>query len=120
MNIRRTLFLLFAVIIPFLLFGQKDIEFDEIWGVEIRNPHYSIPIKAYVEEENHDLIITVLDNCNPLYLQIKDYKGSVLYCAVMTSAIMEDYVISLGTFPFGKYEVMISDGNISMVGKFSL
>lgn len=32
MDIRRTLFMLFSVIVPHLVFGQKDIKFDEIWG----------------------------------------------------------------------------------------
>lgn len=75
MDIRRTLFMLFLVIVPHLLFGQKDIKFDEIWGVEIRYPHYSIPIEAYVEEENHNLTIVFLEAVQSLQQQVDDLKS---------------------------------------------
>ena len=120
MDIRRTLFMLFLVIVPHLLFGQKDIKFDEIWGVEIRYPHYSIPIEAYVEEENHNLTIVFLDNCNPLYIEIKDSEGCVLYRTALTPVAKESHVILLEQFSSGKYKLVINDGNVSMVGTFFL
>lgn len=89
-------------------------------GVEIRYPHYLIPIEAYIEEENHNLTIVFLDNCNPLYIEIKDSEGYVLYRTALTPVAKGSHVILLEQFSSGKYKLVINDGNVSMVGTFFL
>lgn len=87
---------------------------------QLHKSSYVIPIEATIIDENYIIIEFLQENELTVTFQIEDNQGNTIYHDITIPDIQEPYCIDLSGVAVGQYELIYSDGQTELSGKFDV
>ncbi|WP_455666277.1 DUF3244 domain-containing protein [Phocaeicola sp.] len=118
MNKLKTILAIIALMIPLLLCAKgRKIQLEKL-SIGHRSVVETIPVEAYIDDNNKELTIEFSQDWEPVTIEIRSKEGCVVYRNLYMPYSNSTLSTSLDNIPAGVYELTISDEKIELVGEF--
>lgn len=101
--------------VPVSLFSVELTDIEDGWD----GGHRSIPASPSLSIDGNTLYLYSHKQLDNLCVQIKDLTGGLLYSEVITVLPGAEYPISLNAIPSGDYQVLLTQGENSLIENFT-
>lgn len=94
---RKSKLLSIVLILFFVLpcFANKRIVFNGHWNTDVKSIILQLPIKAWVEDNNKDLLLEFSHNIGTVYVAVTNSMGEKVYGQSVDTKSMSSIIISV-------------------------
>lgn len=96
-------------------FANKSIVFNGHWNADIKSLNPQLPIQAWLEDNNKDLLLKFSRNIGMIYVTVTNSMGEKVYGQSVDIKSTSSVVISVEKFEQGDL-LSITDGNNMVYG----
>lgn len=118
-NLYRLLFIVFGLISmnTTTFANSREMQF-KTWKTTTRSDIRNNPIDAVIEDNSYILIRFIEQENQPIYLQIKDNYGNIIFQEMVLPNEQTDYKVDLNGFKKGEYELIYQNEYTEIDGNF--
>lgn len=107
--------LIFILALSLPCFARKKIELEAKWSGKVKSIFPQLPINAWVEDNNKDLLLEFSTNLGPVEVTVTNSAGEVVYKQSIEA--LPSVVISLEEEVREGCSVIITDGENMIYGE---
>lgn len=121
MNISRKLgCLIFILALSLPCFARKKIDLDGEWGHKIKSIFSELPVQAWVEDSNKDLLLEFSVDLGMVKVTVTNQAGEVVYNQFVKANVMSTMLISLDEKVRNGYALAITNSENCICGYINL
>lgn len=117
MNKGRLLMVVFAMMIALPCFAKKKVVFNGHWQKAERSVFDKLPIEAWVEDDNNELLLEFSKNLGTVQVTVTNSAGQTVYSQTVETGNTPTWIVTLGEVQNTGMVVSVSDGQNIVSGK---